>query len=179
MFQRILKRLLYVTLAISSMAAIGCSPSPSSEELIKTAAPNFDGADSFSATTSTTSFVLMGNCDQKSYGLEYSFDGSIWTTLVNDCSTGRFTMQLIVRRVVNVQIRAKTKMGYTASAKATVRFALAPTSASFEVVSAGNAVDGEDKKLQFTSSTGAATGHYSSPTMNLQTGVTGVTYHGL
>lgn len=161
---------------ILSILAAGCSPSPSSEELIKTDIPTFDGSENYSATTPTTSFVLLGTCDKKSYGLEYSYDGVSWTLLANDCATGRFSMQLVVRSIVNVLVRAKTKMGHTAAAKATVRFVLPPTSPSFQIVSSGNAVDDTERKVQFTSSTVGEEGHLSSATMNLQTGVTGITY---
>ncbi|WP_413612343.1 hypothetical protein [Bdellovibrio sp. HCB-110] len=178
---RLISKLLNVTVAILSILTFASctpasSPLPSSEELIKTEVPTFDGSENYSTTTSTTSFVLLGGCDQKSYGLEYSYDGTSWMLLMNDCATGRFSIHLVVRSVLNVYVRAKTKMGHTAAARATVRFVLPPTSPSFQIVSSGNSVEDIDRKIQFTSSIAGEEGHYTSPTMNLQTGVTGITY---
>ncbi|MEK2645802.1 hypothetical protein [Bdellovibrio sp. BCCA] len=159
-----------------TLAACSPSPSPSSEELIKTSVPTFDGSDNYSTTTPTTKFVLVGTCDTKSYGLEYSFDGSSWQRLADNCASGRFTVHLIVRGLLDIYVRAKTKMGHTAAAKARIRFVLPATSASFQVVSSANAIEDTSGKVQFTSSIAGTDGHFSSPTMNLQTGITGIVY---
>lgn len=99
----------------------GCHSLLRTEKQIKVVAPTFKGSEVYTAVIPKSHFVLLGNCDDKSTGLEYSFDEKNWSTLAPDCASGRFSLHLVVRDLVNVFIRAKTPEGYTGVARATIQ----------------------------------------------------------
>lgn len=155
-----------------------CSPSgrPKSEELIKTRVPSFAGLNSTSFVTSTTDFVISGECDPISVGLEYQYSNTTtWTTIPTGCVNGAFTFNIVVPKQVFVYVRARTKKGWTGSALADIRLLLPPTSPAFQVVTAGSAVDAGSPGVQYTM--GVLTGdRMAVGTRNIDVNVTGIVY---
>jgi hypothetical protein len=155
-----------------------CAPSgsPKSEEIIKTRAPSFSGLNSASFVTSTSAFIISGECDPISYGLEYRFSISeTWTSIPTGCVNGAFTFNIVVPKQVFVYVRARTKKGWTESAIADIRLLLAPTSPAFQVVTAGSAIDDGSTGVQFTM--GVVTGERMvAGAQNIDVNVTGIVY---
>ena len=125
----------------------GCTKSPPGtvEELVKTRPPTFSGQSTISIASPSNTYLLQGECDPISYGLEYSFNNSSWTQIAGGCANSAFQITVIFARTRKVYVRAKTKTGYTGSAVATIRLALPPTSPQLSFVNGGSA-DAEDER---------------------------------
>jgi hypothetical protein len=157
---------------------IACTPSenPMSEDLIKTSIPQFSGGQSASFTTTTAAFTLYGDCDPISKGLEWSYDQKTWKPIDGGCNNGAFQLNIVVAKTKNVYVRATTKMGYTPAAVAFVRFVLPPTTAAFQVVSAGTAIESDEPGIQFTMSGTSTSTDMESPSARLDLHMTGLVY---
>ena len=168
-------RLVFMT---SFVILTACAPSggPQSEEIIKTRIPSFAGLNSTSFVTSTPAFVVSGECDPISYGLEYRYSNTeTWTTIPTGCVNGAFTFDIVVPKQVFVYVRARTKKGWTDSAIADIRLLLPPTSPTFQVVTAGSAIDEGSAGVQFTM--GVVTGERMvAGARNMDVNVTGIVY---
>jgi hypothetical protein len=129
-----------------------CVPSshPTSEELIKTRPPTFMGASTATFTTGTPSYILNGECDPISYGLEFSYNNLTWTTYAPGCVASAFSIPVTSPGLRKVYVRARTKLGFTPPGVATIRLILPPTSPAFQVVSAGHGGVEEDGTSTFT-----------------------------
>lgn len=162
----------------SFMILTACAPSggPQSEEIVKTKVPTFSGLNSASFVTTTTSYVITGECDPASYGMEYKYSNEeTWTTIAAGCVNGAFTFNVVVPKQVFVYIRARTKKGWTEAAVADIRLLLAPTSPAFQVVTAGSAIDEGATGVQFTM--GAVTGdRIVAGSRNIDVNITGIAY---
>ncbi len=113
------------------LSTVACTKSPggSVEELIKTAPPMFNGQLTATFYSPTTTHLLTGTCDPISYALEYSLDNQAsWITYPGGCPNATFSVTVLFSSRKKVYVRAKTKTGYTATAIATIRLLLPPTS---------------------------------------------------
>lgn len=126
------KHVLFVAfLFVQLVFGTACTKSPggSVEELIKTAPPMFNGALTATFYSPTTTHQLVGSCDPISYAIEYSLDNQAsWITYPGGCPNSTFTFPVLFASRKKVFVRAKTKTGYTATAIATIRLLLPPTS---------------------------------------------------
>ena len=157
---------------------LGCSatPDPSTEELIKTSVPTFSNSTERNFTTGTPQFTLDGECDPISFGLEYSYDQSNWTQISGGCKNSKFSIQVVVNTLKKVYVRAKTKMGYTASAIASIRLVLPPASAAYAVVTSGNAVTEGARGAQNSMGLSMTGVPMVGASKKLNTDVTGIVY---
>ncbi len=123
----------------------GCTKSPggSVEELIKTNPPNFDGQLTKTFLAPSTTYELNGNCDPISYGIEWSYNNSTWTEISGGCPNSTFKITVVFSSRKTVYVRARVKTGYTATAIATIKLLLPPTSPSVNMVQ-GSVSDLED-----------------------------------
>jgi hypothetical protein len=128
------KRLGLFLICVSLASCAKTSSDPQIEELIKTRAPTFDGLAAKTYIVPSSFNTISGECDPISKGLEYSFDNSTWVTFNSGCTTGTFSVAVISTPRRLLYVRAKTKTGYTSSAIATVRLAIAPSSNSVAAV---------------------------------------------
>ncbi len=125
-------------------AACTKSPGGSVEELIKTVPPNFNGQLTASFLSPTTTYLLTGSCDPISYAIEYSLDNqATWNTIAGGCPSGTFSITVLFTGRKKVYIRARTKTGFTATAIATIRLQLPPTSTFLSFVQSSSS-DNED-----------------------------------
>jgi hypothetical protein len=127
----------------------GCTKSPggSVEELIKTNPPNFGGLLTKTFLSPSTTYQLDGNCDPISYATQWSYDNSNWTDFsgAGGCPNGTFTLTVNFAGRKKVYVRSKTKTGYTATAIATIKLLLPPTSPHLNLVN-GSSSDNEDNR---------------------------------
>ncbi len=137
-----------VYLFVTSTIACTKSPGGSVEELIKTAAPNFNGLLTQTFLSASTTYVLNGNCDPISYGVEWSYNNSTWTEFPGGCPLGTFTLTVNFGGRKKVYIRARTKTGYTATAIATIKLLLPPTSPRLNLVNGSVSDDEEGRGMQ-------------------------------
>ena len=166
--------------ALALLTLVGCiqSSDPTSEELIKLSPPTFGGSSNQFFTTASAKYVLFGECDPRSYGIEYSFDQTNWTAIPSGCQDGQFDISLVISTQKIIYARAKTKKGYTDSAKATIRLALPPTSPSFQIVTAGSALNSDSLGIPFTMSNTMTGKPTASTHFQLQSQITGMVYGG-
>lgn len=147
------------------MLACGQSPSPTVSDLVSIAPPSFSNTSSRFLTTPSKVTILRGTCDPVSYGIEYSIDGSDWTTLSSGCAQdGTFAITVTVEKTLKILARAKTKYSVTSSAEANVRYLLPPTSSSLSFVVASNSGDQPNSRMDFAmahSLDGASSGNGS------------------
>lgn len=146
MFVRNKHALFAVVLFSYAFINTGCTKSPggSVEELIKTAPPMFNGSLAATFLSPTSIYNLTGSCDPISYAIEYSLDNQgTWQTLAGGCPSSTFSISVLFSGRKKVFVRAKTKTGYTATAIATIKILLPPTSSSLNFV-AGSVSDNED-----------------------------------
>lgn len=157
---------------------VGCSKlsDPTSEELIKTDPPLFLGKAMRDFTTPTVLYDLEGECDPKSFGIEYSYDDVVWTTLPGGCKNSHFKIHVLVNSRKQVYARAKTKFGFTSSAIASIRFLLPPTSPAYSVVTSGNAINEGDLGVQSSMGISMTSAPMASASMKLDSDVTGIVY---
>jgi hypothetical protein len=123
-------------------SVLGCAKSshPSINELIKTRPPTFQNRAERNYTTSSNGpFVLNGECDPISYGLQYSYDKITWTELSGGCAGKRFSITITLSSYSHVWVRARTKKSFTSAAHAFVRMVLPPTSPAFSLAVSGHA----------------------------------------
>lgn len=134
-----------VFLSLNFVLLTACTKSPggSVEELIKTNPPNFGGQLTKTFLSPSTSYLLSGNCDPISYGVEWSYNNSTWTEFTGGCPAGTFSLTVVFAGRKTVYVRARTKTGYTATAIATIRLLLPPTSPQLNLVNGSNS-DNED-----------------------------------
>lgn len=128
-----------IIILIAHFALLGCvkSSSPTVSELIPTGQPSIDGLISPYISTSTSNYTVTGTCDINSYGLVYSVDsGATWTDVPGGCSSGTYSVTVLVLSSIQFWIRSKTQYSYTGTTAATIRHVLAPSSPYFTVVSA-------------------------------------------
>lgn len=130
---------------LSAVNLIACTKSPggSVEELIKTNPPNFGGQLTKTFLSPSTTYALSGNCDPISYGVEWSYNNSTWTEFSGGCPNGTFSLNVLFAGRKLVYVRARTKTGYTATAIATIKLLLPPTSPQFNLANGSNS-DNED-----------------------------------
>lgn len=134
------------------ISSIACTKSPggSVEELIKTGAPNFNGLLTQTFWSPSTVYLLNGNCDPIAYGTEWSYDNSTWTDFAGagGCPNGTFSLTVNFSARKRVYVRARTKTGYTATAIATIRLQLPPTSPSLHLANGSSSMDEEGLGMQ-------------------------------
>jgi len=140
--------------ALFTLAACTASNEPQSEELIKTNPPTINGASEINMTVPSVRYTIVGECDPISKGIEYSINDRPWKELATGCTTlGAFTLpNVYTPKNAKVMVRAKTKLGITSACTAYLRLVLPPTAPSFQLVTAGNAVDEAPDTLNFTMS---------------------------
>lgn len=151
-------------------------PGTVTEELIKINPPSFSGSTSQNFTTPTPHYILWGDCDPRSYGIEYSYDQTTWITVPGGCQNGQFNLSLTVNAYKKIYARAKSKMGYTQAAYAMVRLALPPTTAAYQAVVAGSSVFEGDPGVPFTMGHAFTGERLSSAGFHLDSSLTGVVY---
>jgi hypothetical protein len=118
-----IRLLFHISLLPLLLGLMACSSGGGRHGGHKIASPTFAGEEVISVVTPNATYVLLGLCDVSSTGLEYSFDGTSWSPLAPDCAAGRFSLHVVVRNYVHVQVRAKTAQGFTEPAHATIEFA--------------------------------------------------------
>lgn len=133
------------------LAACTKSPGGSVEELIKTTPPMFNGQLTATFLSPTTTYNLTGSCDPISYAIEYSLDNQTsWNTIAGGCPNSTFSINVLFTGRKKVYVRARTKTGYTATAIATIRLQLPPTSTFLSFVQSSSS-DSEDGSGQQSS----------------------------
>jgi hypothetical protein len=137
-------------LFLISSTACTKSPNGSVEELIKTNPPNFQGSLIKTFWSPSTTYQLDGSCDPIAYGTEWSYNNSSWTEFAGagGCPNGTFTLTINFSSRKIVYVRARTKTGFTATAIATVRLQLPPTSHQLNLVNASASDDEEGQGMQ-------------------------------
>ncbi|MDG0816173.1 hypothetical protein [Bdellovibrio svalbardensis] len=170
------KLILLSSFTVCAVSACAPSENPISEDLIKTSPPTFSGLTTQNYTTPSVTFELNGECDTKSFGLEYSFDEQEWIKIPDGCLNGTFKIGLTIAKSKTVFARALTKKGRTSSSQATVRLVLPPTSPAFQTVTAGLSSDEGSKALQFTMSSSIQGKTLVNADFNLNSNVVGVVY---
>lgn len=165
-------------LLLGSLLLVSCvePPAGTSIELIKINPPTFAGSSSQNFTTPTPQYVLVGGCDSRSYGIEYSFDAATWIEIPGGCQNEQFSIPLTVTAYKKVYARAKSKMGYTSSAFAWVRLALPPTTASYQTVVAGSAVGVGEPGIPFTMGHAFTGERLTGVNFRLNSSLTGIVY---
>jgi hypothetical protein len=137
-----LRNLLSLQILMILWWTAGCveSPSGSVTEIILISPPTFMGnlVQNYS-TPSLGVYNISGECDNLSYGLEYSTDGgSTWTVHPPGCVAGAFSFNVtLVSGQTTVLVKAKTRYSYTVPGQAIVRVTPAPTSPHFQAMSSG------------------------------------------
>lgn len=151
---------------------------PEVEELVKTNPPTFNGKTSLNVTATSSPHTLHGECDTRSFGLEYSFDQTTWIELSGGCpSNGEFSLEITLNPTREVFARGRTKMGFTSTAKAFVRLVLPQTAPTFATVTAGSVkAAGQDMGVEATVSSGASLEELDNGLEILNTGVLGIVY---
>jgi len=141
-----------VTVHCFLITSIACTKSPggSVEELIKTGAPNFNGLLQQTFWSPSTVYLLTGNCDPIAYATEWSYDNSTWTEFAGagGCPNGTFSLTVNFSARKKVYVRARTKTGYTATAIATIRLQLPPTSPTLHLANGSSSHDEEGLGMQ-------------------------------
>ena len=162
---------------------MGCSasPPPQVEDLIKTSQPTIEGSYNASLTAPATSFVVGGDCDTKSYGIEYSLNsGLIWLDAPNGCgANGKYSLTVTVNPRVHLQVRAKTKFGSTDASKALITLAVPPSSpiGVFATSSASHTEGEEGSQNTVTHAISSGpNGSLSSTSYNIDVGVLGAAF---
>lgn len=174
----------HILLSSQKIILLGClilvacvePPAGTSEELVKTDPPTFSGSTSQNFTTPTPQYVLIGNCDPRSYGIEYSHDETTWITVPGGCQNGQFSISLTVNAYKKVYARAQTKMGHTSAAYALVRLALPPTTASYQTVVAGSSVSVGELGIPFTMGHAFTGERLTGANFRLNSSLTGIVY---
>jgi hypothetical protein len=124
-----------------TLLTVGCvkSSSPAIEELIKTRPPTFSGSTNFNGTTPSSPYLLNGECDPISYGLEYSYDNATWTDVAGGCPAGgTWSITLVFAGSQTVYARARTKNGYTSVSRAIITIVIPPNASMFSLVASGH-----------------------------------------
>lgn len=146
-----------VILMLSSFFLLSCveSPSPDVKELIPTGRPTIQGVYDISLSASSSTFIISGTCDTKSYGLQYSTNlGQTWTDLAGGCSTGNYSFNVLVANQMTVYVRARTQFAFTLNSTARLRVILPPTAPLLTFVSSGQSSVSSlsEPRLSFTMS---------------------------
>lgn len=125
------------------------SPGGSVEELIKTNPPNFNGQLTATFWSPSNTYQLDGNCDPIGYATQWSTDNSNWTDFAGQggCPNGTFTLTVNFSARKRIYVRTRTKTGFTATAIATIRLQLPPTSPNINLVNASSSPDEEGASL--------------------------------
>lgn len=112
------------------------SHSPNTEELITVRPPTISNTlNNGLLTTPTKNFILTGTCDPTGYGMQSQLDDGAWTDMSPGCTTsGTWSQQFSLIKVVRVSIRSKSKFKFTNPAVVTARFVLPPTSPTSTMV---------------------------------------------
>jgi hypothetical protein len=176
-----LRKVILLCSLSGALLTVGCvkSSSPSIEELVKTRPPTFSGSTNFNGTTPSSPYLLNGECDTISFGLEYSYDNATWTDISGGCpATGTFNLTLVFAGSQTVYARARTKNGYTAVSRATITIVVPPNASQFNLVASGNADPEGGLGTQNSLSHGiAGTGSpMNNGLVKLHTEIPGVTY---
>lgn len=150
----------------------GCTKSPggSVEELIKTNPPNFGGLLTKTFLAPSTTYQLDGSCDPISYATQWSYDNSNWTDFsgAGGCPNGTFTLTVNFASKKKVYVRSRTKTGYTATAIATIKLQLAPTSPHFNLANGSNSDSEEGSGMQSSMEAMATAISASNGTVKIQ-----------
>lgn len=147
------KQCLFVCMAhFFLISTVACTKSPggSVEELIKTDPPMFNGQLTATFYSPSSTYLLTGSCDRISYATEWSYDNSSWTEFAGQggCPNGTFSLSVNFSGRKRVYVRSRTKTGYTATAIATIRLLLPPTSPNLHFANGSQSDDEEGAGLQ-------------------------------
>jgi len=160
----------------------GCvqSSNPNSQELNPVRQPTFGGLTNHNYTTpSDINFVLQGECDPNSYGLQYSYDDISWTQLSGGCpSNGKFSLTFNVNPLVNAYARAQSKTTVTGASHATVTLILPPTAPAFNFQVSSNSDPSGQLGTQNCIAYGVTADPMSNANNYLHNDITGIVYDG-
>jgi hypothetical protein len=112
------------------------SPSPEVQEIFKTEQPTFMGSYTINLNVTSVLYTLTGTCDKKSKATEYSVnDGVTWVDL-GPCTTGNFSINLLVFTTLKVLLRSRTAFAYTNVSIANLTNSSPATNAVYSLVTA-------------------------------------------
>ncbi len=124
------KSKIFLILFLAVQTLFGCvkSPPPQVSEIITIRAPTFLNKASTVISSPAVTYTLSGECDGRAVSTEYSIDDGAWTQV--DCINDAFSVGPLnlAQGYSIVKARSNGKFSTTATASATVRFLLPPTS---------------------------------------------------
>lgn len=126
---------LFIMIALTACAP---SPNPKVQDLVSLSPPTLNGITERAFTSSSNVFVLSGECDSNSLGMEYSKDmaGGNWLEIPDGCSNGTFSIAIkLTKGIETVYVRGRGRFTFTDAAIARIRYLLPPTAPLITAVS--------------------------------------------